>query len=175
MSELDAAVGVVQVGRFQGIVDDMRAKKARIKSIALEPLQQKGVEFRKIHDPEGDTSILLIFFLPSRDKVKPVIAALKSEQVPAHIVFSDGEHLPHDSTDLHCYTTWTPILDKHTWSAKGGPWIWHPREVNYSKDMCPRTIDLISRAVSIHISPDLTDDQADQMGAAMVKVIQDTL
>lgn len=175
MSELDAAVGVVQLRRLKGIIEEMRAKKTRIKNIVLDPLQKKGVVFRRINDPDGDTSILLIFFLPAKEQVKPVVAALKSEQVPANIVFSNGEHLPHDSTDLHSYTTWTPILDKHTWSAKGGPWIWHPREVEYSKTMCPRTTDLISRAVSIHISPDLTDEQADQMGAAIVKVIQDTI
>jgi len=173
MSELDAAVGVVQLRRLKGLISEIRARKARIKEIVLGPLEEKGIVFRRINDPDGDTCIVLIFYLPTPDKAKSVVAALKREQVPANAVFSHGVHLPYDSTDLHSYTTWTPILNKRTWSANGGPWRWHPREVEYSKDMCPRTQNLLARAVNIHISPDLTDEQVEQMGAAIVKVIQD--
>ena len=39
--------------------------------------------------------------------------------------------LPDDGTDLHVYTGWSPLLRKRTWSARGGPWLGHPREVDY--------------------------------------------
>lgn len=175
MSELDAAVGNVQLTRIDGILSDTRAKKSIVKDLVIKPLEDKGVTFRRIHDSEGDTAIVLLFFLPDASKVKKVVDGLVREKVPASIVFSNGANLPYDSTDLHSYTTWTPILDKHLWTKKAGPWCWHPREIAYSRDMCPRTVMLISRAVNIHISPDLTNDQAEQMGHAIIKVIRDTL
>jgi len=173
MSEIDAAVGVVQLRRLKGLVSDMQGKKARIKDVVVGPLQDKGIVFRRINDP-GDSSIALVFFLPTQDKVKTVVASLIREQVPASPLYQNKKYLPHDHIDLHSYNTWTPILEKRTWSADGGPWRWHPREIEYSEDMCPRTLDLLSRAVHIHISPDLTDEQVEQMGTAIVKVIQNT-
>jgi len=173
MSEMDAAVGLVQLRRLKGLVSDMRAKKARIKEAVVGPLQDKGMVFRRLNEP-GDTSLALVFFLPTRDKVKTVVASLVREQVPASPMYQNKEYLPYDHIDLHSYNTWTPILNKRTWSAEGGPWRWHPREVEYSEDMCPRTLDLLSRAVHIHISPDLTNEQVEQMGTAIIKIIHDT-
>jgi hypothetical protein len=78
--------------------------------------------------------------------------------------------LPHDHIDLHAFPTWTPILHKRTWSAHGGPWRWHPREIDYSETMCPRTMDLLRRAINIDISPELTAVQVQQMADGIINV-----
>ena len=71
------------------------------------------------------------------------------------------------NTDKHVYSNWTPILEK-----KGAL---HPlmdpfkmeanRDIipDYSKDMCPKTLELLSKAVYISVNPDWTTEQMDQV------------
>jgi len=171
MSELHAAVLLVQLGRLAQTVDDMRTRKARLKELVGDRLRARGGRFRTIHDSRGDTSIALIFFLPDPNSAKRVTAALADENVPASPLYQDLAYLPHDHIDLHAFTAWTPILRKRTWSAEGGPWHRHPREVTYSADMCPATLDLLRRAVHIDVSPELSAQQVEQIGAAIVAVL----
>lgn len=170
MSELHAAVLLCQFSRLDGILADMRSRKARIKDIVRGPLEESGATMRTIHDVEGDTATALVFFLPDARRVAPMVDALSAERVPASRLYLDLVYLPHDHVDLHAYTAWTPILRQASWSRSGEPWRSHPRKITYSADMCPVTIDLLRRAVHIDVSPDLSDQQADEIGAAIVTV-----
>lgn len=171
MSELHAAVALVQLHRLDAIVRDMRARKARLKEMVSDGLAKEGVTLRAIHDPHGDASIALIFFLPEKSRAKRVAAALGDENIPASRLYQDREYLPHDHIDLHAFPAWAPILQKRTWSTRGGPWRWHPREIEYDEAMCPTTMDLLRRAIHIDISPELTLPQVEQMATGILKVI----
>ena len=48
----------------------------------------------------------------------------------------------------------------------------HRRQVSYSADMCPVTLDLLRRAVHIDVSPDLTEVQTEQMAAAITAAVE---
>ncbi len=172
MSELHAAVLLVQFARLERIVADMRARKARLKEMVRDGLERKAVRFRTIHDPAGDASVALIFYLPDASRAKRVASALADENVPASRLYQDMQYLPHDHIDLHAYPAWTPILRKRAWSAEGGPWRRHPREIDYSDDMCPATMGLLRRAIHLDVSPDLTEHQLEQMGAAVLEAIR---
>jgi len=87
-------------------------------------------------------------------------------------LYQDLAYLPHDYVDLHAYSAWTPILRKRSWDHEGGPWQRHPREIAYSADMCPATLDLLRRAVHIDISPELSMQQVEQIGAAILAVVE---
>jgi 8-amino-3,8-dideoxy-alpha-D-manno-octulosonate transaminase len=165
MSELQAAVALAQLDRLDELLAAMRARKAR-----LEELVRDRVRLRAANDPEGDAGIALIFFMPEARTAKEVVSALADENVPAAHLFQDGRELPYDYADLHAYPTWTPLRAKRTWSPQGGPWRWHPREVDYPEDL-PRTTDLLRRAVQIDISPQLTDEQVEQIGATIVDTV----
>jgi dTDP-4-amino-4,6-dideoxygalactose transaminase len=168
MSELHAAVLLCQFARLDGMLADMRSRKARIKDIVRAPLEQRGATFRTLHDVDGDSATALVFFLPDARRVAPLVDALQVERVPASRLYLDLAHLPHDHVDLHVYTAWTSILRQASWSRSGEPWRSHPRKVTYSVDMCPATLGLLRRAVHIDVSPDLTEQQADEIGAAIV-------
>lgn len=172
MSELHAAVALVQLHRLDSIVRDMRERKAKLKEAVREELEKKGVTLRTIHDPDGDSSIALIFFLPERSRVRRVISALADENIPASPLYQEMAYLPHDHIDLHAFTAWTPILRKRAWSACGGPWRRHPREVDYHETMCPKTMDLLRRAVHIDISPELTALQVEQIADGILQVVR---
>ncbi|MGZ8210742.1 MAG: DegT/DnrJ/EryC1/StrS family aminotransferase [Burkholderiales bacterium] len=172
MSELHAAILLVQVTRLEQILADMRARKAQVKSIIREPLERRGMKLRAVHDAEGDTGTAVIFFVPDAQRAPRIVTALADENVPASRLYLDLAYLPHDHVDLHACPAWTPILNQRSWSRSGEPWRSHPRAVSYVTDPCTKTIDLLRRAVRIDISPDLTERQADEIGAAIVAVAE---
>ncbi len=67
LSELHAAVAQVQLLRLDSMLADMRASKARLRQVAGDELQRKGVAFRTSHDAAGDASIALDLF-PARSE-----------------------------------------------------------------------------------------------------------
>jgi dTDP-4-amino-4,6-dideoxygalactose transaminase len=172
MSELHAAVLLVQLGRLAGLVADMRERKGRIKRAVADAVGSRGGSFRALHDPDGDSGLSLVFFLPEADAAARVVAALAGDNVPATRLYNDGKLLPNDYVDLHAYEAWIPLHEKRAWSERGGPWRGHPREVEYPPDGCPRTMDLLRRAVHIDVSPQLTETQAEEVGEATARTIE---
>ena len=63
------------------------------------------------------------------------------------------------------------LLERRTWSERGGPWRWHPGDVDYPPDACLVTVELLRRAVLVEISPDLDLGQVDQMADAIVSAV----
>ena len=76
-----------------------------------------------------------------------------------------------DAADEHVYAHWTPILEQRTWTPEGGPWRWAKRDIRYSPDMCPRTLDLLGRAINIDVSPQLTNQDVEEMLDGVTRVL----
>ncbi len=165
MSELQGAVALVQLGRLDDLLQDMRRRHAEIKDGIAGVARQQGVEFRRSNDPDGDTGIALIFFVPTPERATFIADALEAEGVDAFVLYR-----PND-VDYHVYAHWSPILGQRTWSTNGGPWRWREGKVDYSPDMCPRTLDLLGRAVHLDVSPDLSDQNVAETIAAVNKVL----
>jgi dTDP-4-amino-4,6-dideoxygalactose transaminase len=165
MSELQGAAALVQLGRLDELLRDMRRRKAEIKDGIASVARQLGVEFRRINDPDGDTGLALIFFVLTPERAIFIADALEAEEVDAYVTYRP------DDVDYHVYAHWSPILGQRTWSANGGPWRWHEGKVDYSPDMCPRTLDLLGRGVNLDVSPDLSDQNVAVTIAAVNKVL----
>jgi len=164
MSELQGAIMLVQLRRLNGLLKDMRQRKSALKGAIEGEARCKGVSFRTINDTDGDTATSLVFFAPSAERAYQMAVALHAEGVNAPVLYRPGR------VDYHVYPHWTPIMNKRTWSEKGGPWRWHGVDVSYSQDMCPRSLDLLSRAVHLNISPDLSIENVEELAGAIVKV-----
>lgn len=67
ISELNAAVGVAQLGKLDKILEIQRKNKAAVKT-AMQEI--KGLSFRKIPDEKGDSATFLSFFLPDEEKAR---------------------------------------------------------------------------------------------------------
>jgi 8-amino-3,8-dideoxy-alpha-D-manno-octulosonate transaminase len=165
MSELQGAVALVQLGRLDDLLQAMRRRHAEIKTGIAGVAHQQGVTFRHSNDPDGDTGIALIFFVPTPERAPYIAEALEAEGVDAFVLYRP------DDVDYHVYAHWSPILGQRTWSANGGPWRWHERKVDYAPDMCPRTLDLLGRAVHLDVSPDLSDQNVAEVVEAVNKVL----
>lgn len=166
MSELQGAILLVQLNRLDGMLRDMRHNKAMLKGAMEQVAQRKGIEFRKIHDPEGDAAVGLVFYAPTAERAEAVASALGAEGSPSWLLYHP------ERVDYHVYAHWEPVVNHRTWSETGGPWRWHPGEVDYSVDACPKSLELLSRAVHIDISPDLTSENIEELAEAVNKVLE---
>ncbi|MCX8053315.1 MAG: DegT/DnrJ/EryC1/StrS family aminotransferase [Armatimonadetes bacterium] len=166
MSELHGAVALAQLRKLDGLLAKMREKKKRIKDqIADIP----GITFRRLNDEAGDTAICLIFFLKDGETTKRFAEALRAEGVEAGCIYSEG--VP----DWHIYAHWKMIMDKVTATPEGCPYTCHyyterGGKAEYSPDMCPRTIDYLSRTIHLDIPPQMTDEDCDLTAIAIRKV-----
>lgn len=166
MPELLAAVALVQLRRLEALLAAMRTRKRALKENLAEVARRKGIQFRTLHDPEGEAAICLIFLLPEATLARRVSQALSAEGLPNWLLYHPEE------VDYHVYAHWTPILEQRTWTPNSGPWRNHPRRVEYHSAMCPRTLDLLGRAVHIDISPDLSNSQLEEISEALSKVLE---
>jgi 8-amino-3,8-dideoxy-alpha-D-manno-octulosonate transaminase len=165
MSELAGAIGRAQVDQLDSILERTRRAKRRVlDGIGGTP----GIQLQRVPDPEGDCGIVLVMFLPDADQAKRFAAALKAEGCPSGTMYS-GEF-----PDRHIYAYWDHILEKRGYSERDNPWT-HPYykgSVEYSRDMCPRTLGYLARAVAMPIPDHLSDAEADDRAAAIRKVAE---
>lgn len=165
MSELHGAIMLVQLRRLQGLLMDMRQRKAVLKGAIEDVARRKGVSFRTINDADGDTAICLVFFAPTAERALRVAEALNAEGASALVIYEP------DRVDYHIYPHWTPVMEKRTWSENGGPWRWHDGQVKYSRDMCAGSLELLSRAVHLDVSPDMSNENVEELAGAVIKVL----
>lgn len=162
MSELAGAVALVQLRKLDGLLAGMRRNKARIKG----QLSDLPLTFRRMNDAEGDTAIALIFFLPDSALTARFAEALQAEGVAAACIFDKG--IP----DWHVYAHWKHIMDKVTATQEGCPYTcaYYGKKVEYSPDMCPNTLELLSRSIHIDIPPQMTDADCGMIAEGIRKV-----
>ena len=165
MSELEGAVAVAQIRKLDIMIAGHRRANVRIRAGVGTPA---GLTWRKQTDPAGDTGSNLVFYLANADRAKRAIEALKAEGVPAGGIYDAKVR------DWHVYTYWDHVMEKKPVAADGLPWSAIPaaEQPRYAKDMCPRTLDLLSRAVIMDVDWRWTDGDGDSIAAGITKVLQ---
>jgi 8-amino-3,8-dideoxy-alpha-D-manno-octulosonate transaminase len=148
MSEPEAAVGIVQLGRLDTIVDRQRANKARLKT----RLTDLGVEFRRIDDEPGDVGDTLIFFLESEERALAITGRLAERSVGT-------KNLP-DAVDWHFAGTWSHMLD-----LRGGGCACHP-----GAPTC-RCASLLRRAIALPVNVLMDDAEIDRVATAVEEAV----
>lgn len=163
MSELEGAVALAQIRKAGDIVAKHRAAKNRIKDAIG---SYKGLTFRRQADEAGDTGICLIFFLGDAETTKKVLPALKAEGVPAGGVYDSKVR------DWHTYNFWEHILKYKAVAKDNLPWAAAGENLpKYTKDMCPRSLELLSRAIMVDINYNLTADDCGKIAEGINKVL----
>ncbi len=165
MSELEGAVALAQIRKTDDLLARYRKAKQQIKD-AIEPVP--GVSFRRLTDAVGDTGICLVLFLPTADQTRQAIEALQAEGVPAGGIYDSKIR------DWHIYHYWEHILDKKVVAPDGLPWSAVPTAQlpPYARDMCPRTLDLLSRAIMLDIHCDYTPQDCAALARGINKVLR---
>ena len=165
MSELEGAVALAQIRKTDAMLAGYRRAKKLIKDgIDKSPC----VRFRRLTDEQGDTAICLILFLPNAGVTHQAIEAMHAEGVPAGGVYDSKVR------DWHIYTYWEHILDKKSVAKDGLPWSAVPAAElpKYSRDMCPRTLDLLGRSIHIEINHNYSDEDSNAIALGINKVLR---
>ena len=142
-NEICAAIMNIQLDRLDGILSDLRANKKYI----MEAMN--GVaRFAPSNDIEGDCGTTLAFQFDTIDDAKAF-----AEKTGGTIPINTGKHV---------YRNWTAIMEKRgAFNPLMDPFKMEAnRDIvpDYKPDMCPKTLDYLSKVVYIGVRPD--DDKA---------------
>jgi dTDP-4-amino-4,6-dideoxygalactose transaminase len=164
MSELEGAVALAQIRKAKEIVSKHRLANKRIKD-AIEKFP--GLSFRRLADQAGDTGICLVMFLPDVETTKKALPALKAEGVPCGGIYDSKVR------DWHTYNYWEHILQYKSVSPDKLPWSGVPADElpKYTKDMCPKSLELLSRAILIDIDYNFSETDCNLIAAGINKVL----
>lgn len=159
MSEFTGAVLRAQLRKLDRIAADFRKRGTKVKNgIADLP----GMQFRKCNDPAGGLLSTVYFRTAGKSERDRMISALRAENIPAGHM--EGSVI-------------LPVLDyiteKEGLAADGG---WpsfsstERQDVQYGASCCPRTIDMWNRYVSLPLDPSYSDQDVNDIMAAVRKV-----
>jgi 8-amino-3,8-dideoxy-alpha-D-manno-octulosonate transaminase len=155
MGELAGAVANVQLRKLSQVVAHMKTSKQRIKDILG---QIKGVSFRRLNDPDGDTGPFLILTFDNESRAVRITQHLTNDGIENVFHLSDY--------GLHIYHNIRSLVEKIPLSPAGNPWSL-PQNADsvyeYGKGSCPISDDLFERSVIINIPSRLTAEQEQEM------------
>jgi 8-amino-3,8-dideoxy-alpha-D-manno-octulosonate transaminase len=152
-TELLSAVGRVQLSRLDGLLERMRANHARL---AEHVADLPGLTLRRTNDGDGDARIALVAFAETPALAAEAVEALVAEGVGAMLVYSPT------FVDLHVYVYWRPVLER---LARAG----------YAAPDCPRTLDLLGRAIHVDVPPQWDEQDLEEVKLAFSKVAEQVL
>lgn len=158
-NEILSAIMREQFKRMDGILTDLRANKKYLMDALADVC-----EFAPSNDIEGDCATTLPIHFESYEKAR---AFADAEGI--------GGSVPYD-TGKHVYKNWTPIMTK---TGALNP-LMDPFKMeankdivpDYSEDMCPKTLDILSKTAYININPDWTKAELDAMVENVKKAIK---
>ncbi len=165
MSELQAAVALAQLRKLDERIAGWNDSYQRIiKGLDL----PEEVRPLKDNDPEGGCHYTLGTLWPNRELTETAFKALEAEGIYAST---------HDTQirDWHVYNYWEHILEKKTVTREGCPYTcpYYEGEMpDYSVDMCPETLDYLSRTVFVPISYTMKEEECDQVAFGINKVAE---
>ena len=143
-SEFEGAILNVQLDRLPDMIDTMRSHKKRILKET-----QGSVRAAPCHSLDHECGASVLFSLDTADQAERF-----AEQAGGGVLINTGRHV---------YTAWDPILNHHG--------AHHPAldpfkldenkdcRMNYTVDMCARSLDILRRTVNVKMHPDHTEQQ----------------
>jgi dTDP-4-amino-4,6-dideoxygalactose transaminase len=157
-NEIAGAILRVQLQRLDSILSDLR----KVKKSFMEKLEgEKNIKFITSNDIKGDCGSWVGFILPSEEAARKFAA---SEGINTEVLINSSKHV---------YFDWEPIMEK-----RGSH---HPLldpfkmlqnknlNMNYHKEMCPNTLDILRKTVKIGMNPDWSKEDIEKKAEACKK------
>ena len=147
-NELCAAVMNVQLDRMDGILSDLRANKKYI----MDALSDVA-EFIPSNDIEGDCGTTVAFKFETEEKARAFATA---NGVAGTVPIDTGKHI---------YKHWTPNMEKRgAFNPLMDPFKMEANKdivPDYHENMCPLTLDRLSKVVYVGVNPDDDKEKLD--------------
>jgi dTDP-4-amino-4,6-dideoxygalactose transaminase len=165
-----------RLSELEGTVNLVQLKKAKAQAARYNRNMQRIVDrldafaetrLRRSNDIAGDVGYSLGLLAADPDAALKLGEALKAEGVPA------GTRGPGTARDWHIYSYWEHLMEQKTATPEGCPFTcpYHDGPLpEYSPDMCPTTLDLMSRVVFVRVNQWWTAKDCRNVAAAINKV-----
>jgi 8-amino-3,8-dideoxy-alpha-D-manno-octulosonate transaminase len=142
MNELQGALGLAQLRKLDTIIAEQKKNKQAIKEVLR---KVRGIKFRDIPDPDGDTATFLAFNLPDEDTAARFQKALSGEGVDT-VCFKKNL--------WHYLPNWEHFLARSTANSKRYPFTdpSYKGKANYNRSTIPRAEDILGRTLVMNIS-----------------------
>ena len=164
-SEINAVIGRVQLGKMDRILDHCR----KLKRLLLESLKQPvHYTHQHIDDPDGECGISFAMIAKNSGIAEKMSELLAQEGLEIGSAYNQG------FPDRHIYSYWDSILNKRGTNHLNYPWgdPNYKGDVAYSKDMCPQTLDILSRCLRLPIHMNMNEQNIIEIAAAINKADQ---
>lgn len=142
VSDITGAILREQLKRLPGLLSDLRSRRRAI----LDTVKLTAIPS---NDDAGDCGTTAAFRFETADATRAFQERCKAKNINLTIPIDTGKHI---------YTNWTQIMQKRgAWHPLMDPFKMEANrglQHNYSHDMCPKTLDLLSRTAYLVISPE---------------------
>lgn len=132
VSEIQGAIMGEQLKRLDGILSNLREGRSLVMEVFAKTDKFKVIPF----NDESSAVGLAICFQTEKDAL-----SFKEKHNVGRLIES-GRHV---------YTNWEPLLEQRSFHPKMNPFNWAHRKIEYTRDMCSKTLDILSRSVNIGI------------------------
>ena len=168
MSEMEAAVDVVQLRKMPFTVERFRTVKRRILG-RLNTFRE--IVPQKLNDAEGEVGYLLRFYPETFELGARIVEALKAAGVQC------GTRGKHAGPDWHIYSYMYPVILK-VGATDGGFPSEHPvykargGRVEYRRGDCPVADDLFDRMITVSLNQWYSEDDCDRVAETINSVLE---
>lgn len=137
VSEIQGAIMGEQLKRLDKILKNLREKQEIISEVF------SGTDKFRIapHNDEGNAVSIAIVFDTEKE------AGAFKEKHKVGMLLESGRHV---------YTNWEPLIEKRSFHPKMNPFNWAKRKIEYTRDICSKTLEILSRSANIGIPYEMT-------------------
>jgi len=158
ISELNAAVGLAQLGKLDRIVEIQKKNKAAIKD-AMKEID--GVTFRELPDPNGDSATFLSFFMPTHPQAEQAAKKLAEDGAPCAYWYNNN---------WHYYKKWHHL--KEVKRAAKLPFELSADLPDYAGLVLEQSEEIMKRTLSMQIMLSWTADDMDKRIQAVLNAFK---
>ena len=144
MTELQGAIGLVQLSKLDYILEKQRENKRKLK----EAIDTSRFRFRNILNPEGDIADTLVIFLESAGQARKLVAGMKKQGLGT-------KNLP-DAISWHFAAYWSHIFSEDGSSS-----------VESLKSRWKQSTEWLERAVALPVMVNMEDSAIDKVAETM--------
>ena len=159
VSELTGAILREQLKRMPGLLSDLRRNRNALSALTCGA--GKAVQAPS-HDPEGDCGTTLALRFDTAEECRAYQAKCAEKGLGTTVPIDTGKHV---------YTNWTQIMEKRgAFHPAMDPFRMEANrglQMDYTPDMCPKTLDLLSRTLYIAVDPDWTKEDLARVAGIM--------
>ena len=158
VSDITGAILREQLKRMPTMMADLRRNRTALAERVCTKLTQAPS-----HDIEGDCGTTLALRFETAEECRAFTARCAEKGIGLTIPIDTGKHV---------YTNWTQVMEKRgALHPAMDPYKMKENEglqMDYTMDMCPKTLDYLSRTAYVGIHPDWTEADLDSVAAVML-------